>query len=58
MSRLCEATFCYQNVSVLIRKNYFKKLGALVSVYTLAKNNLCKKHLRLVSVVSEHCDRN
>ena len=31
--RLCEATFCYENGSVLIRKNYFKKLGALGSVY-------------------------
>ena len=27
--RLCEATFCYENRSVLIGKNYFKKLGAL-----------------------------
>ena len=33
MSRLCVATFCYQNMSVLIRKKLFQKVG---SVYTLA----------------------
>ena len=32
MSRLLEATFCYENMSVLIRKNYFifKKWGEFI----------------------------
>ena len=35
MSRLCEATFCYENMSVLIRKNYFKKWGSLKFIQLL-----------------------
>ena len=41
-------------MSVLIRKNYFKKWGAFIPW----RRTIFVKHLRLVSVVNEHYDRN